>query len=192
MVSVSNSLRRIAGAIEKSNRKNKLHISKIRVEFKAPKKPFSEALTQDKDSPIKADFQWIKLQILFTIEPDMEQFFVYSIPLESNGTFSKPEKIFDSDSEWGGDEKTNSNYFSSSDIKRAFPDLLEKPDLDLEKAKKDSAGVIKFYNLDKEDVDGKRGYSYDSFKNKFKSYAVLDTTTKDLYNPFGESVGGLK
>ena len=188
MYSVAEVLRKIAGAAEKTDRKNKLHIEGIRIAFSAPNPkhpPTEETLTKDKESFAEANFQWSKLQVLFTIEPEMENYYIYSISLNPEGTSKPPDIVFDSDSKWGGSSKVPSNDYTTGDIIRAFPKLLKGPNL----KNTEKFGQTVYVNTDKSDKA--HIYSSQDFKRLFDSdfYVVLNPHVKELHNPFGKLIG---
>jgi hypothetical protein len=186
--SISGFLRKISGQAEKTDRKEKLHVEGIRIAFSAPNPkhpPTEETLTKDKETFAEANFQWSKLQVLFTVEPNMEKYYIYSTPLNPEGTSKSPDIIFDSDSKWGGNNTIPSNDYTTGDVIRAFPKLLKGPNLkDTEKY-----GQTTYVNTDKSDKA--HVYSSQEFKKLFNSdfYIVLNPHTKELHNPFGKVIG---
>ena len=185
---ISDFLRKAAGIVEKTDSKNKLHIEGIRIAFSAPNPkhpPAEESLTKDKEKFAEANFQWSKFQILFTIEPSMEKYYIYSTPLNPEGTSKDPDIVFDSDSKWGGNSTIPSNDYTTGDIIRAFPKILRGPDL----KNSEKYGQTVYVNSDKSDKA--HVYSSQEFKNLFDNdfYIVLNVHTKELRNPFGKIIG---
>jgi len=194
MKMVSDYLRKIAGQIEETGKKAKLHIEGIKIFFKAPdpRHPSTEeALTKEKEKFTEANFQWVAYQVLFTVEPDKENYYVYSTPLESNGDAKEPAIVFDSDSAWSGAHKnTPSNNYTPGDVVRSFPQLLKGPLLPKEGSGPEKFGQVLYIGAKKSDI-GKRPYSSSEFKRLFDNdfYVVLDSATKELRNPFGKTIG---
>jgi len=186
--SISNFVRKIAGDIEQTSRKNKLHIEGIRIAFSAPNPknpPTEETLTKDKETFAEANFQWVKFQVKFTVEPDMEKYYVYSTPLNPEGTSKSPDIVFNSDSKWGGNNTVPSNDYTTGDIIRAFPRLLKGPNL------KDTEKFSETVYVNTDKSDKAHVYSSQEFKKLFDNdfYIVLNPRIKELHNPFGKVIG---
>lgn len=177
MILLSDYLRKIA---EKAD----YRIEGVKIFFSAPKpeRPGSETLNIKEDVSKEANFEWIAYQVLFT--KGGSDYYIYSIDLHPDGREKGPAIVFESDSDWSGENKDNpSKDISSGDIKRAFPQLLKGPDLT--PFKKAQTIYVNVHSSDK----GK-SYSGEEFKKFFDNdfYVVLDKG-KDLKNPFGKTIG---
>jgi len=159
-------------------------IEEIKIFFSAPdpKQPGSETLTIEKEKPGEANFQWIAYQVLFT---KGEDYYVYSVPLNSNGNAKLPDKVFESDSNWSSKSKDRpSKKVSPGDIKRSIPKLLKGPELH------PSRDIQTIY-INTDHSDKGSSYSSQDFKRLFDNdfYVVLNPKSKELQNPFGDAIG---
>jgi hypothetical protein len=191
---VSGYIRKISGEVEKSEKRKKMHIEGIKVFFRAPnpKHPSTEeSLTKEEEKFTEANFQWVAYQTLFTLEPEMENYYIYNTPLEPQGDGKEPAKVFDSDSKWSGTSKGSpSTDYTTGDVIRAFPELLKGPLLPREgNIGPEKFGQTTYINVSSDD----KGHVYSSkeFKQFFDSdfYVVLNPHTKELRNPFNKSIG---
>ncbi len=98
MLSITEHLRRLAGAI-----KDQYHAQEIRIFFSAPnpKTPGSETLNLTKDVSQGANFQWVAYRLYFTFKPTKEaghEYYIYHSGLNPTGEEKLTDKVFKSDS----------------------------------------------------------------------------------------------
>lgn len=186
LIKLSDCVRKIG---EKVAKDSKFHIKEIKIFFSAPNpKQADEAhsLTIKNEPANEANFQWISFQVLFSTKD--AKYYIYSIPLDTNGTGKAPDIVFESDDDWSGKNKDNpTRDITPGDVKRAFPKIFRGPNLF--PAKSLPFGVpTNYVNIS----IGDKGqiYSSEEFEDKFKNdfYIVLNPKSKELKNPFGDSV----
>jgi len=161
------------------------NIEGIKIFFSAPDpdKGTDETLTIAPDKFAEANFQWIDFQVLFSKEGEEPQYYIYSSPLNPNGSLRAPDKVFESDSDWSPANKNKpSKDVTPGEAKRLFPHVLKGPDLF-------SKYQTVYINTSSDDKGGT--YSSKEFDAKFNNdfYIVLNSKTKELRNPFGKLVG---
>lgn len=189
--SVAGYLQVLAGEISKGPGKEEYHIAGVKAFFSAPnpKNPSSNTLTIKKEISGEANFQWVAYQVLFTYKEKNSKeasYFIYNVSLNPEGTEKLPSKVFESDSNWSGDNKENpSRELLPGEVKRALPRILKGPDLFPPEVGK----TIEYVNVGKEDKG--HSYSLQEFKKNFDNdfYIVINPKSSQLKNPFGKIIG---
>jgi len=185
-MSLSEYIRKIGKLVAKDS---KYHLKEIKIFFSAPnpeQATDSHNLTIKDEVANEANFQWVSFQVLFSTEE--MKYYIYSIPLDTNGTGKPPDLVFESDDDWSGKNKDNpAKDLTPGDIKRAFPRVFKGPDLF--PAKSLPFGVPTNY-INTSSSDKGESYSSEEFEGNFKNdyYIVLNPKSKELKNPFGETV----
>lgn len=190
---LSEHIRKIAVVIAKDA---KFRLKEIKIFFSAPnpKEAGPETLTIEKEKATEANFQWVSFQVLFSTEK--AKYYIYSLDLETNGRGKLPDKVFESDDDWSGENKNNpTRDIDPGDIKRAYPKIFKSNIVEggpnLFPAKALPFGVPTNY-INTHGSDKSHVYSSEEFKKNFDNdfYIVMDPKSKQLKNPFGDLLGG--
>lgn len=168
---------------------SKYHIKEIKIFFSAPNPKQADdthSLTIKDEAADDANFQWIAFQALFSTVN--LKYYIYDMPLDTNGKEKPPGKVFESDDDWSGKNKDNPlKEVTTGDLKRAYPKIFRGPNLF-------SANQLPFGTptnyINSHPTDKGKSYSSEEFKEKFDNdfYIVMDPTSKKLQNPFEDTV----
>jgi hypothetical protein len=200
-----------------SDMEPKYHVEDIKIIFSAPdpeKTTSEQTLTiNEKDPSKEQNFQWINYLVLFSVTKDKDvNYYIFKMPLNTNGSERGPNMVFDSDSTWS--EKNVKTGIPTRDItpgevKIKFPEILKGPNLhpkqqvgyinDLSESVPKSVvpskplvpGEPKLPVLKESGSVHVKPYSSEEFKRLFNNnfYVVVNPKSKELKNPFGKSIG---
>lgn len=183
-------------------------VEDIKIVFSAPnpdKATSKGTLTTEQDPALEANFQWLTYLVLFSAtEGEDVNYYIFKMPLESDGSEKTPSMVFDSDSGWA--QKGVTEDFTPGEIKTKFPEILKGPNLhpkqqvqyinDEDVAKKPVTIPTPKQQVPPPAVKESaavhtKPYSSEAFKRLFDNnfYVVLNPKSKELKNPFGKPVG---
>jgi hypothetical protein len=182
MMVLADYIRKVAALI-----KGGYHIEGVKIFFSAPNPNFS--MDTAKSVSLKSNFQWVAYQGLLFKEVKNEDpvYYVYSMPLDMGGKEKGPDIVFESDSDWSGDNKKNpTDDMPAQEAKKLFTNA-DKFDL--------FPKNVQTTYINTDDTDRGREYSSEKFKTIFQNdfYVVLGADPKDpkgLSNPVTGDVLG--